>query len=447
MRRTKAELVDEVMALRRQIREHEGGAGDAEAPLVDAISNISEGFVYFDAEGRMVMCNDQYKNMFSLVADKLVPGITFSEILDAAEESGQLTGSPDEVAAWKKERMAEHVAPSDKGHLQHLSDGRWIQSTERRTEAGGFVGIRTDVTELKEAQEQLASQKAVLEATLENVDQGISMVDKDLNALAFNTRFLELLEFPTDRFHKGDHFEDFIRYNAERGDYGPGDVKEQIRERVDLARKFEPHKFERTRPDGTVIEVRGNPVPGGGFVTTYTDITERKRVEEALRDSEERYVLVTQATRDALFDWDLETGQIYFPNDAKAALGLRSWDGSAAAWAERIHPDDQQDERVRFVAALKGEEERYSAEYRLRDDDGNWLWVHTRGVFQRGPDDQAVRMIGSSADITQRKRAEEALRDSEERYILVTQATRDALIDWDLETGQIYYPNHCCPVN
>ena len=75
-----------------------------------------------------------------------------------------------------------------------------------------------------------------------------------------------------------------LRFNAERGDYGPGDVDEQVRERLDLARKFEAHQFERERPDGTVVEIRGRPVTGGGFVTvtTYTDITDRKRAEQEL---------------------------------------------------------------------------------------------------------------------------------------------------------------------
>lgn len=122
--------------------------------------------------------------------------------------------------------------------------------------------------------------------TLENIDQGISAVDSDLRLVAFNKKFFDLLDFPADRFQLGDPFEKFIRFNAERGEYGRGDIDELVRDRVALARKFEPHHFHRVRPNGSVIEIRGKPVEGQGFVTTYTDITEQVRAEKALQESE-----------------------------------------------------------------------------------------------------------------------------------------------------------------
>jgi len=121
------------------------------------------------------------------------------------------------------------------------------------------------------------------DAVFDYMDQGVSVIDRDLRVVAFNQRFLALLEFPPERFHAGDPLAAFFRYNAERGDYGPGDPDTQVRDRVQLARRFEAHCFERTRPDGTTIEVRGRPLPQGGFVTLYTDVTVRRAAEQQLR--------------------------------------------------------------------------------------------------------------------------------------------------------------------
>ena len=159
-----------------------------------------------------------------------------------------------------------------------------------RCTSAGTAWVIDDITERRRAEQALHHSKAVLDDTLEHMDQGISLFDNDLKVLATNRRFFELLDLPQSLAAPGTPFEDFIRYNAQRGDYGPGDVDEQVRSRVEKAARFEPHHFERQRPDGTVIEVRGLPVPGRGFVTIYTDITKRAQAEQALRETQTELV-------------------------------------------------------------------------------------------------------------------------------------------------------------
>jgi len=140
----------------------------------------------------------------------------------------------------------------------------------------------------------------LLSLTLDNMSQGLSLLDADLNYIFINKKCQELLEFPSDFGRPGIKFEDVMRYNAKRGEYGPGDVEEQVEERVARAREFVNHKFERIRPDGTVIEIEGNFHSGIGFVSTYTDITERKKTEQALHKVNDELRLHDRRLREAL---------------------------------------------------------------------------------------------------------------------------------------------------
>ncbi len=124
----------------------------------------------------------------------------------------------------------------------------------------------------------------LFQTIIDYLPSGVSLMDKDLRLTASNAEFRRLLQFPDDLF--GPETPDLRKlalFNARRGEYGPGDPEELAGAVVERARRMEPHVFERTRPDGTVLEIRGRPLPGGGFVSIYTDMTERKRAEEEVR--------------------------------------------------------------------------------------------------------------------------------------------------------------------
>jgi len=126
----------------------------------------------------------------------------------------------------------------------------------------------------------LGNHRALTLDVLNYLDQGISVFDEDLRLLAWNRRLFDLLQLPETFAQTGLSIEVLFRFNAERGEYGEGPIDEIVAERMRLARTFAPHVFDRVRPDGTVIEVRGNPLPNNsGFVTTYTDVTQERWVE------------------------------------------------------------------------------------------------------------------------------------------------------------------------
>jgi PAS domain-containing protein len=116
----------------------------------------------------------------------------------------------------------------------------------------------------------------MLQGGLNLIDQGLTLFDGELRLIAWNESFLRLLGFPAEMAYMGAPFDSFIRYNAQRGEYGPGDAETQIAERVAAARTFRAHVAERQRPDGRILLVRGEPLAHKGFVTLYSDITDQR---------------------------------------------------------------------------------------------------------------------------------------------------------------------------
>src|SRR5690606_13342989 len=177
----------------------------------------------------------------------------------------------------------------------------WAQFTERLLAAAigassarlvmtsALKGSGMDVAEvvavLDEAGQDLRFDRAILSATLDNLDQGVSVVDRDMRLVSWNRRYQEMYDYPEGMLYVGRPVADLIRYNALRGELGGGhpDIEAEIDKRIGYMRAGSPYGFERVRSTGQVVEMRGQPLPGGGYVTSYNDVTEYKRVERGLR--------------------------------------------------------------------------------------------------------------------------------------------------------------------
>ncbi|MFJ1339752.1 NahK/ErcS family hybrid sensor histidine kinase/response regulator [Pseudomonas caricapapayae] len=183
------------------------------------------------------------------------------------------------------------------------ADGDWIEHTERLL--AGVLGTSStravvkaaiegrdmqleDVVRIAdEASEVLQFNRALLQGAIENISQGISVVDQNLLLVAWNRRYLELFNYPDGLISVGRPIADIIRYNAERGLCGPGEAQVHVARRLHWMRQGRAHTSERLFPNGRVIELIGNPMPGGGFVMSFTDITPFREAEQALKDANE----------------------------------------------------------------------------------------------------------------------------------------------------------------
>ena len=143
--------------------------------------------------------------------------------------------------------------------------------TERKEAAARLEQV------VEERTRELERRSSVLRVTFDNMGHGVVMFDRDERMVAWNHRFRELLDLPDQCLGQDVTFEAFVRYLAERGEFGSGDVQEQVRQRRSSLDR--PFATERTRPNGAIIELRRNPVPGGGFVSIYADVTEQRRAQ------------------------------------------------------------------------------------------------------------------------------------------------------------------------
>lgn len=183
------------------------------------------------------------------------------------------------------------------------ADGQWIAHTERllagvlgasSTRAvvkaaleGRDMQVEDVVRIVGEASEVLQFNRALLQGAIENITQGISVVDQSLRLVAWNHRYLEMFDYPDGLVYIGRPIADIIRYNAERGLCGPGDADTHVTKRLYWMRQGRAHTSERTFPNGRVVELIGNPMPGGGFVMSFSDITAFREAERALKDANE----------------------------------------------------------------------------------------------------------------------------------------------------------------
>ena len=173
---------------------------------------------------------------------------------------------------------------------------------------------------------------------------------------------------------------------------------------------------------------------------TIADLDQRLESSTAeLRENKERYALVSQAVAEGVYDWDIERNGLWVSPRLIEIFGLQGPRLSAADWNARVHPDDFEDYRSALRDCFKGAAARLACEYRIRLTGGEYRWVEDHGLPIRSAAGRVIRLVGAVSDIAERKETERALRESEARHALAMQAINEAVYEWDIATGEMYY--------
>ncbi len=295
--------------LLRLARQSRVDADRTRAQLVEAVENINEGFVLYDSEDRLVICNRKFREAYKIVADQLKTGVTSEQILRAATERGQFPQAAGKTEEWIANRL-EQRRRFDPPFEQQLAGGRWHMVSDRATRDGGLVGIRTDITELKrrelelrEARKSLEAQaermralaeetqlaKGVLQDAIESINEGFCLFDAEDRLVMCNSRYRDMHTLIRGELEPGARFTDILRAAICAGNLIVGDgIEAAVAERLLARQNLEDSSVEEQFDDDRWVRVSTRRMRNGGMVSVFADITEMKRREFALTSAQVR---------------------------------------------------------------------------------------------------------------------------------------------------------------
>ncbi|MCO6417568.1 PAS-domain containing protein, partial [Siccirubricoccus sp. KC 17139] len=261
-----------------ELVEAQAAAAQRAAVLQVMLDNMRHGIIYCDAGHRVVAANSLAAELGGHPPGSVVPGRRFEELIEQ-QVARRAYGSETEAVARMtgaidRRKPARYTRPG--------TDGRVIEVTSDPTPDGGFVVTMSDITPLAEAERAAKERAATLQAMLDNIRHGIALFDAEGRVQVVNPVFLRLLDLPAEVMAPGRPMADFVNLMLERGEYGEGEAATAAARAMLGRDRTRPLRTTRTRPNGVAVETVSDPIPGGGWVITYTDVTEERRIRAEL---------------------------------------------------------------------------------------------------------------------------------------------------------------------
>ncbi len=409
---------------------------DSEKRYRTIIETIEDGYSELDLTGNFTFFNEAMVRIFEYPRHELM-----------GMNNRQYTDAENAKILFKAFNKVYHTGEPSKGIRFEMitKDNRKknleVSNSLIKDASGnpvGFRGITRDITDLIQIQEALQKSEERYRTIIETIEDGYFEVDLAGNLTYFNDTMVRIHEYPRAEMEgmNNRQYTDAenakILYKAFNKIYRTGEPSKGTH--YEIITKGGGRK----NLESSVSLIRdsnGNPV---GFRGIARDVTELKQAQKALQDSEERFRIAAESTNDIIYEWDLQSGQLDWSGSASDKIRhmLGELPVTAVDFEKRIHPKDRERLSKTFITHLR-QGNPYLAEYRMIGKDGNIIHLSAAGMGLRNEKGRVNKWIGVISDITERKKAEQALLSSEERFRIAAESSNDFIYEWDLESGHI----------
>jgi PAS domain S-box-containing protein len=387
------------------------------------LESIADAFFAVDKNWLVTYWNKEAEKILHTPKEKIV-GKNIWEVFSESTDS----------LSYKKyhEALATNQVIHFEDHYPQLK--KWYEVSAYPSKGGLSVYFK-DITERKESEASIKKAYEEKNTVLESIDDGFFAVDNNSLVTYWNKRAEILLNTKRENIIGKNLHEAFARPDSM---IFYDNYQKAIREKTTI--HFEGFS-NRTKKWFSVSAFPSD----NGLSVYFRDVTESKEYENKIQESNERYNLISKATNDMVWDWDLATDKVYRNREGwKKIFGTAKEDiekGHTDDWDDKVHPEDRERVKRFYDLAQQSEKDFFEVECRVLRDDGSYAYVHDRGNIFRDKDGKPVRLIGATQDITERKKAEEILKASEEQYRHLFDNNPAGIVIWDITSLQIIEVN------
>jgi PAS domain S-box-containing protein len=393
-----------------------------------AMESAASGYMLYDSEGRLQLISDSINEMFEDDPGMFVIGEKFEDRLRQRVMSGRYVDAIGREEEYIAERL-ENSATRNERVIVNWGGKLWVRVEESRLPDGRLLKLVYDVTSLKERERELEEKSRLLQATLNNIEEAVSVFDQDLRLVTWNEKYMDLFGFSDSLRHVGTDLETLVLESVDLDSCSDAERLAFARDRVVTISHAtrERQQLVRQVRGGRTVFIDMFPFPDNGVMAVYRDVTETQRREDALRQKE--------GILRAIFSSASVGIAVYSPNGTmlqvnpvfETLIGYSSDEILGRHFSRHVHPDEVEAASERFQGAVEGRVQSYTHTKRYLHKDGREIWVQGTLSALAGDDGRATMLVLLIHDITEERAAETALIEAKEEAEKVSRVKSEFL--------------------